>query len=316
MLEPLHAIAQAALQGKPQLILSSEWDYVPFAYPQSLENLKSFILIGLPASEAASALLMPVAGHELGHAVWRNRGIGGGLQQTLQSKCQAHYHLPDRMAEFRKRFTDYSENDLVRKELLPDAISESAAYASYQAEELFSDLFAYACFGPSYLRAFAYLLAPGEDTSDAKYPTNSTRVAVIRRMAAGENITLPEFSALGFKTDARRGDARHQFIVSQAEAAVADVTDELWTIVLTIVERAPLKRPDKTHADDHLNNLKVGIPSPKIECVGNVINAGWQRYDEIVEDAKDPKELSDRLSLLNDILLKTIEVFEYQRRVS
>jgi hypothetical protein len=105
MLQPLHAIAKAALQGNPQLILSSEWDYVPFAYPQSLDNLKSFILIGLPASEAASALLMPLAGHELGHPVWRNRGIGAGLQESLQSKCRTHYSA--RMPEFRRTFIDY-----------------------------------------------------------------------------------------------------------------------------------------------------------------------------------------------------------------
>jgi hypothetical protein len=66
LVDPLQAIATAALQGNPQLLLSSEWDYVPFAYPQSLEDLKSFVLIGLPASEAGSALLIPLAGHELG----------------------------------------------------------------------------------------------------------------------------------------------------------------------------------------------------------------------------------------------------------
>jgi len=74
MIEPLQVVAEQAMQGKPELILSSEWDYIPFAYPQSLVDLKSYVLIGLPASEAASALLVPLAGHELGHAVWRNRG--------------------------------------------------------------------------------------------------------------------------------------------------------------------------------------------------------------------------------------------------
>ncbi len=52
LLDPLQNIADAVLQGKPQLLLSSEWDYVPFAYPQSLEDIKSFVLIGMPASES------------------------------------------------------------------------------------------------------------------------------------------------------------------------------------------------------------------------------------------------------------------------
>jgi len=102
LLEPLQTIADLALQGRPQLLLSSEWDYVPFAYPQSLDDLKSFVLIGLPASEAASALLLPLAGHELGHAVWRNLGIEGSAASTLQHQCDLLY-LQDK-ANFEKCF--------------------------------------------------------------------------------------------------------------------------------------------------------------------------------------------------------------------
>jgi hypothetical protein len=165
------------------------------------------------------------------------------------------------------------------------------------------------------LRAFAYILAPGEGVSDAKYPTHSTRVGAIRKVAADEEVALPDFNALGFTADSRRGDARHQFIVKIAEAAVADVTNNLWNIILQIIERAPLIRPCAEQTELHLKNLKIGIPSPKVECAGNVINAGWKRYDEIVRDSNDSKEVFEKLSQLNEILLKTIEVFEYQRRV-
>jgi hypothetical protein len=63
LLDPLQVISNSILEGRPQLLLSSEWDYVPFAYPQTLEDLKSFVLIGMPASETSSALLVPLAGH-------------------------------------------------------------------------------------------------------------------------------------------------------------------------------------------------------------------------------------------------------------
>ncbi|WP_289465076.1 hypothetical protein, partial [Klebsiella pneumoniae] len=91
---------------RPQLLLSSEWDYVPFAYPQSLEDLRSFVLIGLPASEAATALLLPLAGHELGHAVWKNRGIEGSTHATLQTRCEGLFNKD--MGEFQKQFPDYN----------------------------------------------------------------------------------------------------------------------------------------------------------------------------------------------------------------
>ncbi len=164
LLAPLQYIADAILQGKPQVLLSSEWDYVPFAYPQSLEDLKSFVLIGLPASEAATALLVPLAGHELGHAVWRNRGIGGSAHATLQARCEQLFNKNSE--EFKKYFPAYNPNDMIAKEILPEAIAEFVEIAVFQAEELFCDMFAYALFGESYLYAFAYILAPGRGERD------------------------------------------------------------------------------------------------------------------------------------------------------
>jgi hypothetical protein len=316
MLYPLYLIAKGALQGNPQLILSSEWDYVPFAYPQSLENLKSFILIGLPASEAASALLMPLAGHELGHAVWRNRGIGANLQLDLQSRCDANFR--NKISDFQRVFSDFDENDLVARDLLPNAIAEASNYAGFQAEEIFSDLFAYGCFGESYLRAFAYILTPGGTISDPKYPMHSTRVDVMRSFAQSEAVALPAYTELGFKLDQRSGSARLNFIVRMAEAAVADITSELWSHVRNILEKGRLPRPTSTETEIHIKNFDLGIPSPQVKCVGDIINAGWRRFDNIAKSSGPERaaDVSEKLGELNEILLKTIEVFEYRNRIS
>ena len=44
LLDPFQTISDSILNGNPQILLSSEWDYVPFAYPQSLEGLRDFVL--------------------------------------------------------------------------------------------------------------------------------------------------------------------------------------------------------------------------------------------------------------------------------
>ena len=201
VLDPLQSIADAALQGRPQLIFSSEWDYVPFAYPQSLEDLKSFVLIGMPASEAASALLMPLAGHELGHAVWRNRGFEGGIVGTLQYHCEELYN--NNIDRFRQAFPDYKPSDIVGRQVLPDAIAELVEYAVRQAEELFCDLFAYAIFGRSYLFAFSYILAPGSGSvRDPNYPQYVTRIEAVRRVSAEEKkADLPTPAELNFPAE-------------------------------------------------------------------------------------------------------------------
>ena len=139
LLDPLQTIVDRALQGRPQLLLSSEWDYVPFAYPQSLDDLRSFVLIGLPASEAANGLLVPLAGHEIAHAAWRNLGIGGSVATTLQYHCDELY--AKNIDEFKRVFPDYDPQDIVGRDILPTAIAESVEYGDRQAEEIFCDLF-------------------------------------------------------------------------------------------------------------------------------------------------------------------------------
>jgi hypothetical protein len=315
LLDPLQAIASAALQGKPQLLLSSEWDYVPFAYPQSLEDLRSFVLIGLPASEAASALLLPLAGHEIGHAVWRNLGIEGSVASTLQYRCVDLYShdLPN----FQKIFPDYDSNDMVSRDILPSAIGESVDYGVRQAEEIFCDLFAYAIFGASYVYAFAYIVAPGSGgLRDPNYPSHATRISVVSEMAAAEGVNLPSYNQLDFANETGRGDSRHRYVVRKAEDSVVAIKQGVWNRVLEIVQKSKLHRPSETMAIRHLKEFGIGIPAHQPVCLGDIVNAGWLRYDEIVRSVRDARNASEEFDNLNEILLKTVEVLEYLRRVS
>jgi hypothetical protein len=314
LVEPLQGLATAALQGKPQLLLSSEWDYVPFAYPQSLEDLRSFVLIGLPASEAASALLLPLAGHELGHAVWRNLGINGSVGTTLQYRCDELYQ--NNMTEFRRIFSDYDPTDIVNRDILPSAIAESVEYGVRQAEETFCDLFAYAIFGASYLQAFAYILAPGSTGArDPNYPSPVTRISVVAEMAGKEGVALPSHTQLSFPDEPRRGDSRHRFILQRAEDGVASIRQALWAKVLEIVTESNIQRPSPTLATRYLNEFRIGIPAHEPSCLGDIVNAGWLRYEELIKGGGSARKVSEELDHLNEMLLKTVEVLEYRKRV-
>jgi hypothetical protein len=226
LLEPLRNIADRALHEKPELLLSSEWDYVPFAYPQSLDdlNLNSFVLIGLPASEAGNALLVPLAGHELGHAVWRDLGIEGSVHTTLQYKLETLYEEAKSSGTFKNHFPNYNEGDIEYKELYPDAIASSVDFAVFHAEEIFCDLFAYAIFGESYVHAFSYILAPGSGAiRRSRYPTYRTRLSSIREVANSEGVTLPDDGNLNFSRDIEQSDPRERFVVQMAERSVSGI---------------------------------------------------------------------------------------------
>jgi len=315
LLYPLQSLADATLQGRPQLLLSSEWDYVPFAYPQSLDDLKSFVLIGLPASEAASALLIPLSAHELGHAVWRNRGINGSAHATLQIRCEDLF--AKNLAEFKKHFPDYDPTDIVNKELLPEATAQSVEYAVLHAEELFCDLFAYSLFGESYVRAFGYILSPGSGaTRRPGYPTYKTRIDLIRQFAKLEGVELPDVAELSFKDETDLGNPRDRFIIKMAETSVLGIVNGLWSNIVKLLQEGNVVRPNLTETLSHLQSFKNGIPAHDPSCLGNIINAGWKFCVELQASSGNPETISDALDQLNEVLLKSIEVMEYNRRTA
>jgi hypothetical protein len=258
-------------------------------------------------------LLVPLAGQELGHAVWRNRGIGGSTHATLQARCELLFK--DNMSEFQKYFPDYNPNDIVYKELLPEAISKTVEYAVFQAEELFCDMFAYAVFGESYVYAFSYILAPGSGRPrTSMYPSYKARISVLKDIAASEGVTLPGTDSLDFVDEIVRHDPRDRFINRMAEKSVSEVTNSLWQNVTTLISTAKVPRPNPTFSARHLREFRIGIPAHEPICLGDIINAGWAYYREL-HALKSQQKIDSRTDYLNEMVLKTIEVLEYRRRI-
>jgi hypothetical protein len=66
---PILRLARNVVGDDTKLLLSSEWEFSPFTFP-ALDLLPNFVLIGIPASESENPLVLPLAGHELGHTLW------------------------------------------------------------------------------------------------------------------------------------------------------------------------------------------------------------------------------------------------------
>lgn len=315
LLEPLQTITDSVLQGKPQLLLSSEWEYVPFAYPQSLDDLKSFVLIGMPASEAASALLLPLAGHELGHAVWRNRGIGAGVLAALQERCKKKYD--DKIDDFRKHYPKYNQNDIEYRELFPESIAASVDIALFQSEELFCDMFAYAVFGESYVYAFSYILAPGSERNvNTKYPSNSTRLNIIHDIAIAEGVNIPNSESLEFRANKVDSARKDRFVYRISEEIVTEIVPRLWSIVVELITIGNILRPSITMRQKHLKEYQMGIPPSDPVSLGDIVNAGWHRYLQLIGERIPEADIAKKIDHLNEMILKTVEVLEFRHRTA
>ena len=313
-LDPLRILASQALGGDPLLILSSEWDYIPFEWQQPSQDLPDFVFIGLPASEAANPLVIPLAGHELGHAVWRKRRLDGGINATLSIIINDLYqqNLPD----FRHYRPEYDPGTLFGRDVLSEAVAYSLEFAISQAVELFCDMFAYAVFGESYLHAFSYIIAPGTGfAASPSYPTHQTRISTLQTIAYEEGVTLPSALDLGFSVDPRQANARaSRFDVRMAEQAVSKIVSALWKEVRSCISVANIIRPNQSAATKHLEELRLGSPASDPICIGDIINAGWKYYFEINVSIIESEPRNRQISSLNEMILKTVEILEYKRR--
>jgi hypothetical protein len=73
--DPLLQICKKVYGNDAKLIVSSEWEFSPFTYPAEIDDLPHLMFIGLPSTEAGNSLIIPLAGHEIGHSIWRKKKI-------------------------------------------------------------------------------------------------------------------------------------------------------------------------------------------------------------------------------------------------
>ncbi|HYT94346.1 MAG TPA: hypothetical protein VEL76_36865, partial [Gemmataceae bacterium] len=165
---PLLRMARAVLEPnlpaggvyQTQLVVSSEWMYSPFVF-REVPGLLGFVLIGLPAAESANPLLIPLAGHELGHTVWASTAskVSAALRPAVIDEILKV--IRKRWAEYQAAFPNIkiTQAQLDKDLAAINSWEPAAARALEQTEETFCDCLGLRLFGTAYLEAYAYLLA-------------------------------------------------------------------------------------------------------------------------------------------------------------
>jgi hypothetical protein len=187
---PLLRLARRLLGPSAKLVLSSEWSFSPYTTPYGIfPALNDFALIGLPAQESANALLIPLAGHELGHSVWRHHKFGVKVNADVQTKV--HADLKSRWTEWKTLHPESKATPDSPDLFTMQSIARAIAWATRQVEETFCDLMGVALFGTSYFYAFAYLLAPAGLGRPLMYPDMRRRVMDMSAAAATFGVLVP-----------------------------------------------------------------------------------------------------------------------------
>jgi hypothetical protein len=100
--DPITRLACHLLSRDLLFVLSSEWEFSPLTYSLSFEELHDVIFLGLPSFESSNALIIPLAGHELGHWIWREADISSRIGVVLRENTVNVYI--DEWHDFEKAF--------------------------------------------------------------------------------------------------------------------------------------------------------------------------------------------------------------------
>lgn len=319
---PIKILAAELLEANPAVVLSSEWHFSPFTYPIALPELPDFIFIGIPASESQNPLILPLAGHELGHVVWRRRGAKKDFDTVIRSEILRLYR--EKWTEFSSRFNVATltagrlETDL----FLSRIWGQSYRIAQRQLEEVFCDFVGLYVFGQSFLHSFRYLLAPSLGQYRAvNYPRLRDRARYLSVLAGQYKLPEIPYYSDSFSEQNPTLSPNDTFILQIADEA----TEKLHLLLFDQVEKYHGKAEKfdtgSAHegaAEGFFRNL---VPAASIRSVAAIINAAWKiRLDldgwEILEEIKDLKERrAEKLRVLRDLVLKSLEVYEYQKRL-
>ena len=304
MYEPLWLAASSILepQKKPtqaeiNLIIATEWHLSPFVFSGLPSILKDFILIGLPASEASNPLIVPLAGHELGHIVWRKYDLLSHFGILIKKIVSEAIHPSG------------GQLSLLESAHYP----ETYEFALRQAEEMFCDIFGMRIFKKAYVYAFFYLLFPWRNIYNKvyyKYPPTGERFEMFKAVAKQLGFDFPSEVSYSYEP--------HQCTDDQCKCLCRVRREILPKLIEKANEIVDRKRSqDLAGSPEEVQRiagkLRKIVPAANIKTLSDVVNAGWVVYFE----SKNGKIGDSRFTnkALMDLIAKNFEILAIEYRL-
>jgi hypothetical protein len=302
---PLRRLVQQIVGADAHLITSSEWNFIPFTYPMSLDELPNYVLVGSPAHESGDVLIVPLAGHEIGHSAWRRHQVGraivGDLLVAVYDAIEADKGRRDELLQYafgRKVRVDYLQQQVL-------------GLARRHVEEIFCDFVGYYIFGEAYLWAFEYFLAPGSGGRNQNYPPDQARTRYLKDAARRSGLT-PDPTLFASWRDIAYPPGHLGELLHITDEAVENTIPGLWTRTRDLLSGFGVTTSTAAVVSRVFDNFSNGVPDGAGASLSEVISAGWRfvraRNELLNSDDED-------FDGLNELMLKSIEVSEYLLKV-
>lgn len=313
---PLRDIARSILGPEIKLILSSEWTYSPKIYHE-IKALPGFVLIGLPASESSNPLLIPLCGHELGHAVWANNK--GELEKIIKNIFyeKAPEHIKNDWKKYSELFPSVDKPD---KKLSTNLFAFTNLLRTLdllfrQSEECFCDFIGLKIYGTSFLHAFAYFCCPClSSPRSTNYPKLAKRVNYIVKAAEKYKFEVPESYEKMFENRTEQQlSTTDKLRLSISDFMLDEVANKLISKAEDIISKTNISRPSNKESKRIYERFKLVVPASQCKSLPDILNAAWQARHNKDLWKGIPSVLEHKDRILKDLALKNIEIFEVEQ---
>jgi len=314
---PLLRLVRSILGADTKLIVSSEWEFAPFVY-RAITGLRDFVLIGLPAPESSNPLLIPLAGHELGHSVWEHEGFSARFEKQIENGIVDQL-TTNRWGEYQLLYPQAKRPDLKSDDMFVRSTWINAyTWALLQTEEIFCDLVGLRLFAESYMHAFAYLVSPGTSGQRSlRYPNIARRVSHLVKAANAMAVSVPAGFESDFVAETEPAEPATKLLVSTADAVSASLVPNLIDLTQKLADgkAVPTRNPTQVRRirDEFQQTI---VPTAELESLVDILNAGWEcaLYSDLWTMVPQIG-LEDRGRILRDLILKSMEASEIHERL-
>lgn len=303
-------------QNKIYVLISSEWEYSPYVLkPDKKSIFQDFVMLGFPAPESSNPFIIPLSGHELGHLLFSKNNIINDYEDNMHKDIVKHISSNKDKVQ-RIYFYPPSKNsadgfDLFKLSIVNNILN----YASYQIEESYCDFVGLKLFGTSYLYAFEYLLCPqpgGQRTG--YYPEILLRSENLIKAAKYYNIKYPAIYNNNFRKQELSKELSEQdkFEIESADIIVSKYIEEAIQKAELIITSTGVVLSTPDQVESIYNCFERIVPAEGCKCLADLLNAGWLAMEN-PDFWKDNEHIYiQKEKNLQQLLLKNIEVFEYE----
>ncbi len=320
---PLQRLAHRVIGVDAKLIVSSEWEFSPFMY-RAITGLSGFVLIGLPAPESSNPLLLPLAGHELGHSIWEHENLEANYDKKIEKGILDEL-TGKRWEEYSKLYPQYTKEDVKGENWIARLTWRPAyTWALLQIEEMFCDFMGLRMFAEAYLYAFAYLLSPGTSGQRSlRYPNIKRRVSHLIYAASQLGIMVPDYE-VAFGEEIEPTDPTTALLVSTADTVSLLLVEDLLKLAVAIAEQKQVPSKDTEKVKSIAESFREWVvPVREPTSLIHIVNAGWEcNMDENlwkdvpqIKGRKQEDFAKNRERVLRDIMLKSMEISETYERL-